>query len=52
VRHDQPDSAVQLAVAVGSFADPDFPPPSFSVYEDRQHGWALAPGQLPLEPMD
>ena len=36
-------------VAVGSFADPLFPPPQVSVYEERQHPWALAAGQLPLE---
>ena len=36
-------------VAVGAFADPSFPPPYVSVYEERQHPWALAAGQLPLE---
>ena len=36
-------------VAVGAFADPSFPPPRFSVFEERQHPWALAAGQLPLE---
>ncbi len=38
-----------VAVAVGTFADPNFPPPRVSVYEERQHPWALAAGQLPLE---
>jgi hypothetical protein len=38
-----------LAVAVGAFADPGFPPPHVSVYEERQHPWTLAVGQLPLE---
>ena len=38
-----------VAVAVGAFADPGFPPPRVSVYEERQHSWALAAGQLPLE---
>jgi len=38
-----------IAVAVGMFADPGFPPPHVSVYEERQHHWALAAGQLPLE---
>lgn len=37
-----------IAVAVGMFADPSFPPPHVSVYEERQHHWALAAGQLPL----
>ncbi len=27
------------AVPVGAFADPDFPPPVFSVYEARKHAW-------------
>ena len=36
-------------VAVGAFADPSFPPPRVSVYEERRHPWALAAGQLPLE---
>jgi hypothetical protein len=38
-----------LAIAVGMFADPNFPPPHVSVYEERQHPWALAAGQLPLD---
>ncbi len=38
-----------VSVAVGAFADPGFPPPSISVYEERQHPWAFAAGQLPLE---
>jgi hypothetical protein len=40
-----PDS---LAVPVGAFADPGFPPPEVSVYEERQHPWALAAGALPM----
>jgi hypothetical protein len=38
-----------LAVAVGAFADPDFPAPGVAVYEGRQHSWTLALGQLPME---
>jgi hypothetical protein len=38
-----------VSVAVGAFADPNFPPPYVSVYEERQHAWALAAGELPLE---
>jgi hypothetical protein len=34
---------------VGAFADPGFPPPRFSVYEERLHPWALTAAQLPLE---
>ena len=28
-----------IAIAVGAFADPGFPPPHFSVYENRKHSW-------------
>ena len=38
-----------IAVAVGAFADPAFPPPRVSVYEERQHPWTLAIGELPME---
>ncbi|MBO9624562.1 MAG: GFA family protein [Sphingomonas sp.] len=38
-----------LYVAVGAFADPGFPPPQVSVYEERRHPWALVAGELPLE---
>ena len=32
-----------VAVAVGNFADPAFPPPRVSVYEARRHGWVSLP---------
>jgi len=32
-----------VAVAVGAFADPSFPPPKFSVYESRMHVWTGVP---------
>jgi hypothetical protein len=32
-----------VAVAVGNFADPEFPAPKFSVYENRKHPWVEAP---------
>ena len=38
-----------VTVAVGAFADPSFPPPRVSVYEERRHPWALAVAELPLE---
>lgn len=38
-----------VTVAVGAFADPTFPPPHVSVYEERKHPWALARDQLPME---
>jgi hypothetical protein len=31
-----------IAVAVGSFADPSFPAPSQSVYNERRHAWVSA----------
>jgi hypothetical protein len=34
-----------VAVAVGAFADPTFPPPQVSVYDCRRHAWVdLPPG--------
>jgi hypothetical protein len=38
-----------VTVAVGAFADPSFPPPRVSVYEERLHPWVLTAAQLPLE---
>ena len=35
-----------LAVAVGAFADPEFPAPTFSVYEDRKHAWVEVPATV------
>ena len=32
------------AIAIGAFADPNFPPPQFSVYESRKHGWLVISG--------
>lgn len=46
----RPDSAPDLIyVAIGAFADPSFPPPTVSVYEERKHPWALDASALPLE---
>lgn len=33
-----------IAVPVGAFADPTFPPPTISVYSVRRHPWAIMPG--------
>jgi len=30
-------------IPVGAFADPDFPPPMVSVYEERKHRWVVPP---------
>jgi hypothetical protein len=37
--HDQSS----VAVAVGAFADPSFPPPEDSVYDCRRHPWVQLP---------
>jgi len=36
----QPDL---IAVPIGAYADPEFPPPRISVYEARRHPWVTAP---------
>lgn len=33
-----------IAIAVGAFADPAFPSPHYSVYEERKHGWVTITG--------
>lgn len=33
-----------VAIPVGAFADPEFPPPVYSVYEDRKHAWVAVVG--------
>jgi hypothetical protein len=40
-----------VAVAVGAFADPGFPPPKVAVYEARRHPWVVMP-DLDVEHMD
>ena len=35
-----------IAVPVGAFADPAFPPPTVSVYEIRKHGWVDMPSTI------
>jgi hypothetical protein len=35
-----------IAVPVGAFADPDFPPPTISVYEVRRHAWLTVPAEM------
>jgi len=34
-----------IAVPLGAFADPAFPPPRFSVYEGRKHAWTVVLGE-------
>lgn len=35
--------AAFIAIPVGAFADPGFPAPTVSVYEERMHGWVVPP---------
>jgi hypothetical protein len=35
-----------IAIPVGVFADPSFPAPSYSVYEERKHSWVNLTGNL------
>ena len=32
-----------IAVAVGAFADPDFPAPTQQVWQERRHPWVMLP---------
>ena len=34
-----------VAVAIGAFADPTFPQPDYSVYENRKHAWVDIVGE-------
>lgn len=42
VNVDMPDL---IAVAIGAFAEPAFPPPHYSVYESRKHAWVAILGE-------
>lgn len=35
-----------IAVPVGAFADPTFPAPQVSVYEERRHAWVAVPADM------
>ena len=35
-----------VAIPVGAFADPTFPAPWFSVYEERMHSWVGLPANI------
>jgi hypothetical protein len=40
-------SAEKVGIAGGCFADPDFPPPTISVYDKRRHPWIRVPDGVP-----
>lgn len=35
-----------VAIPVGAFAEPSFPAPTISVYEERMHGWVRMPPDI------
>ena len=35
-----------VAIPVGAFAEPDFPAPTVSVYEERKHAWVRLPEDI------
>jgi hypothetical protein len=37
------DDTDLIAIAVGAFADPSFPAPTISVWEERRHSWVVPP---------
>jgi len=40
------DAEGVIAIPVGAFADPTFPAPTVSVYEERMHGWVDMPRDM------
>ncbi|MFB0611162.1 GFA family protein [Aurantiacibacter poecillastricola] len=40
-----------IGIAVGAFADPSFPAPVRSVYEQSRHPWVGLPDTMPRHPM-
>ncbi len=43
VYYDLVSLAQFIAIPVGAFSDPHFPPPGVSVYESRMHSWVVPP---------
>jgi hypothetical protein len=39
-----------IAVAIGAFADPAFPAPTVSVYEERMHPWVAITADVEHHP--
>jgi hypothetical protein len=46
VFYTEPTEPDVIAVPVGAFADPSFPPPTISVYESRRHPWVGLPAAI------
>lgn len=45
----QIEGDARVAIPVGAFADPHFPAPQFSVYEERMHAWVRIEGDVEHE---
>ena len=43
VFHTEDGNAESVSVAVGAFADPQFPPPQLSIYDSRRRPWVQLP---------
>ena len=41
-----PSMPGMIAIPVGAFADPSFPPPVRSIWEERQHPWLTLTGEM------
>jgi hypothetical protein len=41
--HTEEGETRSVGVAVGAFADPNFPPPRVSIYDCRRHPWVRLP---------
>jgi hypothetical protein len=40
-----------VAVAIGNFADPNFPAPTIAVWEESRHPWVSLPSDIPPQRM-
>jgi len=40
-----------VAVAIGTFADPNYPEPTISVWEESRHSWVVLPPDMPAKRM-
>jgi hypothetical protein len=46
VFYTEPSEPDVVAVPVGAFADPSFPPPTTSIYDSRRHPWVGLPAEV------
>jgi hypothetical protein len=46
VHFETEDLPAVIAVPIGAFADPKFPPPKISIYESRRHQWVEISGSV------